>query len=160
MPCHARKLSYTNTILYEARVTEHRCWMKPAATASGPQTPTFMNFGIYTCDSVEIFIPCQIYTESASLVASSMVAQCSVLPTSIATAIENTSVPAKTGMKDVSMASNSIGCAATNLTASDLTGQARAIESVILDPVRVSRTDGVWQAPRRLCDKSALFQLK
>ena len=85
-----------------------------------------------------------------------MVAQCSVLPTSTATALEGTSVATKTGMKDVSIASNSTSCAATILTASDLAGKAQNIENVTRYPIRVGSTNGGLLAPRRLCDQLAL----
>lgn len=85
-------------------------------------------------------------------------AQSSVLPASTNFALEDIPVALETGIENVSIASNSIDCAATILTLSDLIGKARSIENVTPDSVRLGPINGVMLGTSGSCDQSALPQ--
>ena len=123
--------SSADTNIYDAVVvgTNNVVELLPANT--GPPSPisTLTNVDIVTCAPGEICIE-EFSTDSASHIASSIVAEFNVLPTSIATALEDNSRATKTGTDGGRTASTAMTSSALILSTSGTTSRGGTNESV------------------------------
>ena len=148
--------SSADTLVYDAVVvgTNNIVELRPATTGLPTPVSTFTNVDISTCGSGEICIE-QVFTDSASHVVSSVVAEFSVLPASIVSALENIVGAIEAGIEAGRTGSISMDGAVSVSPSSGSSRQAGPVGSVTSNSTRQGGTTGVLSASKELSGQTA-----